>query len=105
MFHSKTWYIFMPMIGITLICVECSSYALAFRFWIIYYQIQLSSIAQSHEWRVLIDSKCKIKDIGKKNGQWFINHKKDFGNYYFCKRLFSVCGCIGAIASTSLFIA
>lgn len=103
-FHSNTWYIFMPIIGISFSCIEGTGYALAFRFWIIYYQIQLSKIVDSHEWRILIDSKYKIEDIGVKNSQWFINHKKDLGNYHFCQKIFLICGCFGATLSTCLFM-
>ena len=103
--HSSTWYIVMTFMAIVFSCVECAAYTLAFRFWIIYYQIQLSSVAQSQKWRILIDSKSKITDIGNTHGQWFINHKKNFGNYYFCKKIFSICAIVGSITTTGLFLA
>ena len=94
----------MTMIGITFCCVEGSCYGLALRFWIIYYQTQLSSIVESQEWRKLIDSKCKIDDLGKKHGQWFVDHTKDFGNYHYCKKIFVFTGTVGAVLTTFLFL-
>lgn len=101
--YSTTWYLLMALMGVLLSFIESTGYALAFRFWIVYYQTQVSSIAQSHQWRVLINRNYKIKDMGKKHGQWFINHKKDFGNYYFCKRLCFICSVTGQILGIILF--
>ena len=102
-YHSITWYIYMPIIAFCGAFVDIAAYAGAFRFWMIFFQNNISKIVLSHQWRVLINSSINIKDVSK-HGQWFVKHKKDFGNYRYCKKLFIYIGGIGTFTSTATFV-
>ena len=75
-------------------------YGCAFRFWMIYFDTHVSEIAESQNWKTLINPTLDIK----KSDKWFMDHKKDWGNYHFTMKRFIAIGITTGIIESLIFL-
>ena len=66
----------------------------------IYYDTHISQMAQSRNWKILINPNINIKKINN----WFLQHKKDWGNYEFTKKRFLIVAIIATIIEAICFV-
>lgn len=72
---------------VSLLGAIIAQYAIAFRFWMIYYQSHFNKLSKLRHWQLLINPNIsQINKTMKKSDLWFLKHKHNFGNYNFLKK-------------------
>ena len=74
---------------IAIIGIEIATYTCAFRFWMIYFDTHISEMAESNNWKLLINPNLNIKKINN----WFLQHNNCnfYRNCYVCNIVKYLC--------------